>query len=382
MTDRTVERDADVLLPEDVYRRALAVGRAAAGRSGPNPPVGCVIVRDGEVVSDGATREVGGPHAEVIALRAAGDAAHGAVAVVTLEPCTHVGRTPACTDALLRAGVAEVHVLQADPDPVAAGGMQRLRAGGITVVDVAAARPDLGAAAAHDLRGFLARVRVGRPHVTLKLAQTVDGRTTPEPGAYLTGLAARRHVHALRAETDAVLVGGATVRIDDPALDVRHVHADRQPRAVVASASGDLPEDARVLREGAIVMVGAAVPAPTRAAWAARGVRVLELPAVAGGLHLMDGMRSLLEERVLTVLAEPGPRLAGALLAAGVVDAVELHVAGGAHGGPIVPAVTALAPLVAEEVRAHGTITEDGDLLLRADLAVPVPAAGPLAEVA
>jgi diaminohydroxyphosphoribosylaminopyrimidine deaminase / 5-amino-6-(5-phosphoribosylamino)uracil reductase len=362
------------LLPEELYRRALTVGRRAAGTAGPNPPVGCVIVRDGVVVGEGSTSAVGGPHAEVVALDAAGDAAHDAIAVVTLEPCAHVGRTPPCTEALLAAGIAEVHVLLRDPDPVAAGGLEVLEARGVRTVDVGGLHRPLADVAVHDLRGFLARVRHGRPHVTLKLAQTPDGGTVPPPGGYLTAPEARTRVHVLRRESDAVLVGSGTVAADDPLLDVRLVGADagRQPRPVILASSADVASDARAVRRGTVVLVGPDAPSERCAQLVAAGAEVVAVARdLAGdGLDIRAAFAALLDLRILTVLAEPGPRLARAMLAADVVDVIELHVAGGAEATrPLRPALPGLAALVAEDAPGVDRIvTADGDVVLRTDL--------------
>ncbi len=344
---------AGTLLPEDVYLRALDLGRTSAGVSGPNPPVGCVIVHDGVVIGEGATEAVGGPHAEVVALTAAGDRTAGATAVVTLEPCAHHGRTDPCVDALVAAGVAEVHVLLRDPDPQAAGGMERLRAAGVTVVDVGTLSPHLAELATHDLRGFLTRVRHGRPHVTLKLAQTVDGTTVPGASGYLTGLAARTRVHRLRADVDAVLVGSATVRADDPQLDVRHVDAAggrilRQPRPVVLATRAEVDPAARAVRRGALVLVGDRASPTAVTALTEGGATVTRVRSASqgGGLDLHAALAALLDHRILTVLAEPGPVLADALLAEGIVDVIELHIADAAERGTAVPALVRLAPLV------------------------------------
>lgn len=382
--------DVPAALDDAVYRRALEVGRLAAGVSGPNPPVGCLIVRDGRIVGEGATRAVGSEHAEVVALAEAGERAVGATAVVTLEPCAHTGRTGPCADALVAAGVTEVHVLLRDPDPAAAGGVARLRDAGIGVLDVGELRPDLHDHAAHDLRGFLTRVRSSRPHVILKLAQDPSGATAPPPGGYLTGLEARRRVHRLRADVDAVLVGGATLRTDDPRLDVRHVPVARQPRAVVLSGSGTVPAAARAVRPGTIVVVAPDVLATVSEELAPAGVRVLAAPLTGPGPDRLDvaaALGALLDERVLTVLAEPGPRLAAALLAAGAVDVIELHVAGGARADvPMRPALPGLAGMVgrsgtgpradrdtatatALDGDVEATTTADGDLLLRVSVA-------------
>lgn len=368
-----VERSrTQTLLPEEVYRHALTLGRRSAGVSGPNPPVGCVLVRDGRVVGAGHTGPVGQAHAEVAALRDAGGDAAGATAVVTLEPCAHHGRTPPCTDALRDAGVAAVHVLLRDPDPVAAGGLDRLAEAGVAVLDVGTLRPDLRTLAGEDLRGFLTRVRHGRPHLTLKLAQSIAGATAPPSGGYLTGPDARAAVHRSRAAVDAVLVGGRTVRTDDPRLDVRHgVVTDPAaggPRPVLVTASGDLPVTARAVRDGVVVVAGPdADPARLREL-AARGAAVVRVPSGPGGApdpHAV--VQSLLEHRILTVLAEPGPRLAHALLAADVVDVVEVHVAGGASVAPgrIRPALELLDDVVRAGSEVTVTRTRDGDLLLR-----------------
>ena len=360
------------LLPEELYVRALNVGRRSAGVSGPNPPVGCVLVRDGIIVGEGSTGPVGGPHAEVVALDAAGEAAHGATAIVTLEPCAHQGRTAPCVDALLAAGVAEVHVLLRDPDPVAAGGLDVLARSGVRTVDVATVHAALAEAAAHDLRGFLTRVRHARPHVTLKLAQRVDGDTVPPAGAYLTGTAARSRVHRLRAESDAVLIGSGTLAADDPQLDVRLVDSGTQPRPVILASRADVAPQARAVRAGTLILVGPDAPSERRVALEAAGARVIEvaLDATGGALDVAAALHALLDERILTVLAEPGLRLADALLAADVVDVVELHVAGGATPSDVPqPALSALTPLVALDATRTGQVerimTDDGDLILR-----------------
>lgn len=371
------------LLAGELYARALSVGRGAAGVSGPNPPVGCIIVRDGELVGEGSTSPAGGPHAEVVALRAAGTAARGATAVVTLEPCAHEGRTAPCTDALLVAGIAEVHVLMRDPDPLAAGGLDVLRARGVRTVDVGELRASLAAAAAFDLRGFLARVHHGRPHVTLKLAQTVDGTTVPPAGAYLTGMGARTRVHQMRAASDAVLVGSGTVAADDPRLDVRFPDpvdgSARQPRPVILASRAEVMITARAVRPGTVVVVGPDAPDGRRVALIATGATVVEVARDISGarLDVRAALCALLEQRILTVLAEPGPLLANALLEAGVVDVIELHVADGVGARePLRAALPALARLVAPDA-SSATVerieTEDGDVVLRLDLTVARP---------
>ncbi len=307
--------------------RALALAERARPLAPPNPTVGCVLVRDGRLLAEGWTQEPGGPHAEAVALAAATDV-RGATAYVTLEPCAHTGRTPPCADALVTAGVARVVVATADPNPVAAGGAARLRAAGIEV--------EMGVLAPwarRQLAAFLATTTRGRPHLTLKLAQTQDGQLVAPTGRWVTGPASRRAVHRLRARVDAVLVGSGTVVADDPRLDVRDVAVQgRQPRAVVLDARGRTPLDARVVRQGTIVVTTAG-----NGDWVAqleqRGVVVLRAPAGrSGGVDLGASLASLWQEQgVQAVLAEPGAILAEALLAADVVDRVVRHVATAVH---------------------------------------------------
>ncbi len=200
-------------------RAALSLGRRGLGQTWPNPSVGCVIVRDGRVVARGVTQPGGRPHAEVVALTRAGEAARGATAYVSLEPCSHHGRTPPCADALIAAGVARVVVACGDPDPrVNGAGLARLRAAGVAVTEGV-----LTGEAEALQAGFLTRVRLGRPMVTLKLATTLDGRIATSGGEsqWITGPDARRAAHALRGAHDAVLAGIGTVLADDPALTCR-----------------------------------------------------------------------------------------------------------------------------------------------------------------
>jgi diaminohydroxyphosphoribosylaminopyrimidine deaminase/5-amino-6-(5-phosphoribosylamino)uracil reductase len=376
------------LLHEDVYRRAAVLGRTAAGVSGPNPPVGCVLVLDGEIIGEGATAPAGGPHAEIVALSAAGERARGATAVVTLEPCAHHGRTGPCVDALVEAGVAAVHLVLRDPDPQAAGGAERLRAAGVTVVEVADRLPAIAGAVAHDLRGFVARVRSGRPHLILKLAQTVDGRTAPGPSGYLTGVEARTRVHRLRADVDAVLVGSGTVRADDPLLDVRHVPSERAPRPVVLATEADVDPAARVIGRGALVLVGPQAPASRCAVLERSGATVVPVPLARDGgrgLALDAGLAALLEHRILTVLAEPGPTLSEALLAGGLVDELEIHVAATKDARDVVPAIGRLASVL--DAWRDGDASSDvlvagDDVVIRAALSDLMAMSDHVAEVA
>jgi diaminohydroxyphosphoribosylaminopyrimidine deaminase / 5-amino-6-(5-phosphoribosylamino)uracil reductase len=278
--------------------RALELATLGLGETSPNPSVGAVILAaDGSVAGEGRTAPAGGPHAEVVALAAAGARARGGTAVVTLEPCDHTGRTGPCTQALIAAGVARVVVGVRDPDPVAAGGLDTLRAAGVQVASGVRA-----GAAAHGLRYWLTSVRRGRPYLIWKYAATLDGRSAAADGTsrWITSEAARADVHALRATVDAIVAGSGTVRADDPALTVRVPGLDRRPLRVVVDSAGGTPEGARVT-DGA---------APTWVATAA---------AVGAG---PDGRVELYRRGVRAALLEGGPTLAGAFLAAGLVDEV------------------------------------------------------------
>jgi diaminohydroxyphosphoribosylaminopyrimidine deaminase/5-amino-6-(5-phosphoribosylamino)uracil reductase len=256
-------------------RLALSLGARGLGRVWPNPAVGCVIVKGGRVVGRGWTQDGGRPHAETVALAQAGAAARGATVYVSLEPCDHHGQTPPCSEALVAAGVARVVVALTDPDPrVAGGGLQTLRKAGIEVLtDVCEAEARL----AH--RGFLSRVTQGRPMLTLKLATSSDGRIATATGEsqWITGPEARRHVHAMRARHDAVLVGAGTARADDPSLTVRGLGIAQQPVRVVLSRRLDLPENSALMRTAAQVPVwlchGPDAPCAARDAWDRAGAR-------------------------------------------------------------------------------------------------------------
>jgi diaminohydroxyphosphoribosylaminopyrimidine deaminase/5-amino-6-(5-phosphoribosylamino)uracil reductase len=225
--------------------RAIELAQGVRTTTSPNPWVGCVIVdRDGEVVGEGATAPPGGPHAEIAALAVAGERARGATVYVTLEPCAHQGRTPPCSDALIRAGVARVIAGVVDPDERVAGtGFRALAEAGVTVAHGVCAQ-----AVGDQLRPYLVHRSTGRPYVVLKLAATLDGRTAAPDGSsrWITGAEARRDVHRLRAESDAVLVGAGTVRRDDPALTVRLADAPEPSRQPLRVVLGHVPKAARV----------------------------------------------------------------------------------------------------------------------------------------
>lgn len=289
------------ILVAGAMRRALAASATVHGTTSPNPPVGAVVLDPaGNVVGVGATAPPGGPHAEVTALREAGERARGGVAVITLEPCAHHGRTPPCTDALRAAGVAEVAFAVRDPHPTAGGGAAVLRAAGIAVREGALAEE----VRRGPLRAWLHAVRAGRPHVTWKLAATLDGRSAAADGTsrWITGEAARAEVHALRATVDAIVVGTGTMLADDPALTARRPDgslSEHQPVRVVVGYR-DVPP-------------GYALAAPD-----VLHLRTRDPDAVLAALHA----RGLVD-----VLLEGGPRLAGAFVAAHRVDRVLAYLA-------------------------------------------------------
>jgi diaminohydroxyphosphoribosylaminopyrimidine deaminase / 5-amino-6-(5-phosphoribosylamino)uracil reductase len=280
--------------------RAIALASAVRTETSPNPWVGCVVLATDGSVFEGATHPPGGPHAEAVALAAAGPRARGATVITTLEPCAHHGRTPPCADALVEAGVVRVVVGLTDPDPQVSGqGIARLEPAGIaTEVGV---RAD---AVAEQLAAYLTHRRTGRPHVVLKLAATLDGWTAAADGTsqWITGPEARADAHRLRAESDAVLVGAGTVRADDPSLTVRHVAKpdDRQPLRVVL---GHAAADAKV--QPALELTG----------------------------DLGEALDTLGDKGVLQVLVEGGPTVAGAFHRAGLVDRYVVYLAPALMGG-------------------------------------------------
>ncbi|MDT5330188.1 MAG: diaminohydroxyphosphoribosylaminopyrimidine deaminase [Mycobacterium sp.] len=320
----------------------LAVEQAdrVKGTTYPNPPVGAVILdRDGEIAGVGATEPPGGPHAEVVALRRAGERAVGGTAVVTLEPCNHYGRTPPCVDALVTSGVSRVAYAVADPNPQAAGGATRLADSGIEVEAGVSAE----VAAGGPLREWLHKQRTGLPHVTWKFAASVDGRSAAADGSsqWITSEAARADVHRRRAVADAIIVGTGTVFVDDPALTARlpdGTLAERQPLRVVVGEREISPE-ARVLDDDSRTMV----------------IRTRDPHEVIKALS----------DRT-DVLLEGGPTLAGAFLRAGVIDRILAYVAPILLGGPIaaVDDVGVLSIANAQRWRFDGIEPIGPDLLL------------------
>ncbi|WUA47592.1 bifunctional diaminohydroxyphosphoribosylaminopyrimidine deaminase/5-amino-6-(5-phosphoribosylamino)uracil reductase RibD [Streptomyces sp. NBC_00273] len=303
-------------------RRAIELAARGLGSTSPNPVVGCVITdASGAIVGEGWHERAGGPHAEVHALRAAGEAARGGTAYVTLEPCNHTGRTGPCAQALAGAGITRVVYAVSDPNPQASGGGATLRAAGIdTTAGLLADEAEVGNAA------WLTSVRLGRPHVTWKYAATLDGRSAAADGSsrWISSAESRADVHRLRAEADAVLVGGGTLRADDPHLAVRGVEGAVQPLRIALDARAALRPTARILDDAAPTLLVVGEDADTRHL---PGVELLRLPLQDGRIGVHDLLTRLFLRGVRSVLLEGGPTLAGAFLEGGAVDRVVGYIA-------------------------------------------------------
>jgi len=322
--------------------QALQLAERGLYTTSPNPRVGCVLVRDGSVVGEGWHERAGEPHAEAHALQAAGEAARGATAYVTLEPCSHHGRTPPCADALVQAGIARVVVAVQDPNPQVAGqGIAKLRAADIEV------ECGLMESAAHELNiGFFARMTRGAPWVRSKIAMSLDGRTALANGEskWITGEAARQDVQHWRARSCAVLTGIGTVLADNPQLNVREIATARQPLRAVVDNTLRLPLDARLLQllpspsgegaggggksgGGSVLIYTATQDAQKIVALEQAGARVVVLPDASGQVDVAAVLRDLAAQGCNEVLVEAGSKLNGALLKAGLVDELVLYLA-------------------------------------------------------
>jgi diaminohydroxyphosphoribosylaminopyrimidine deaminase / 5-amino-6-(5-phosphoribosylamino)uracil reductase len=319
--------------------RALELARHGLYTTDPNPRVGCVLARDGEVVGEGWHEYAGGPHAEVQALRDAGGRAAGATAYVTLEPCRHHGRTPPCTDALIEAGIRRIIAAMPDPDPRTAGeGLAQLRAAGIAV------ESGLFAAEAEALNpGFVSRHRRGRPFVRCKLGMTLDGRVAAASGEsrWITAAAARRDVQRLRARSSAIMTGIGTVLADDPALTVRaeelfavdgNAGIDRsrlrRPLRVIVDSRLRLPASARMLAQPGPVVIATAAECERAGLPGREGVEIRCFAANGDGRVDLAALLAFLAGRhVNELLLEAGPTLSGAMVAAGLVDELVIYLA-------------------------------------------------------
>jgi len=334
---------------ERLMSLALALGRRGLGRTWPNPAVGAVVVRAGEIVGRGWTQPGGRPHAETEALRRAGDAARGATLYVTLEPCSHHGRTPPCADAIIEAGIARVVSAMADPNPEIAGaGHWRMAENGV-VVEVGVGAEDARRVHA----GHIRRITDGRPHLTLKLAVSADGKTglAGRRPVQITGSAVRNHVHRLRATNDAVLTGIGTVLSDDPLLTCRLAGmADRSPVRVVLDSKLRLPPDARIVASvPAVPLWVVTLDSASRERERAlqdRGVDVMRIPGAGGGLDLAAVLKMLAGRGVTRLMAEAGPILSAAMVNSDLVDEVVLFRSPNALGPDAIDALEGM-PLAA-----------------------------------
>lgn len=329
-------------LDERFLRRALQLAERARGHTHPNPLVGAVVVRGGRIVGEGYHPRAGAPHAEVLALEAAGEAARGATVYVSLEPCDHFGRTPPCSLALIGAGVARVVLAVRDPNPLAQGGMARLLRAGVEVVAGLLERE-----AWEQNEAFFTSLGKGRPFVLLKAALTLDGKVAALSGdaRFVSSEESRRVAQAYRQWLPAVMVGVGTVLKDDPALTVRDPDFRpfplmleppplRDPLKVVLDTEARTPPTARLFQEGprgeaarVLVLVGEGAPKARLEALRAAGARVVELPREGGRVSLERALALLYEEGIDGVLLEGGPRLAGAFLERGLVDKLALFLA-------------------------------------------------------
>lgn len=298
--------------------RALRLAERGLYSTTPNPRVGCVIVKDGQVIGEGWHQKAGEPHAEINALMQAGPASLGSTVYVTLEPCSHHGRTPPCADALIGAGVAKVIAGMQDPNPNVSGqGLARLKAAGIAV------EHGLLAMQAHDLNaGFVKRMVLGHPYVRVKTASSLDGKTALSSGEskWITGEAARADAHRLRARSCAILTGVNTVLADNPQLNVRNIETTRQPIKVIVDSTLRTPPDALIL-QGAKTLIACTEPDTKKAAaLEAAGAEILCLPGADGRVNLHALFSRLAQKGINEVMTEVGARLNGALLAAGLAD--------------------------------------------------------------
>jgi diaminohydroxyphosphoribosylaminopyrimidine deaminase/5-amino-6-(5-phosphoribosylamino)uracil reductase len=344
--------------------RALDLAALGLYTTDPNPRVGCVIVKSERVIGEGWHARAGEPHAEVFALRAAGTQASGAAVYVSLEPCSHTGRTPPCADALIAAGVGRVVCCTRDPNPKVAGaGFERLRQAGIAVA-VGALTDE-----ARSLNvGYFSRHERGRPYVRLKLAMTLNGKTAPPGGGpmWISGEASRADVQVWRARSSAVLTGAGTVRADDPQLNVRLSYGPwvRQPLRVVLDTLLSTPRTARVFRDNE-AMIFAAPEAPLGAF---KDLKVERIPRSAEGLDLDAVMQNLTAREVNELLIECGPTLAGALMSRQLVDELILYVAPkvlGDDAEPLLRISSAAAAFSAFEYRSVQQFGDDIRLILK-----------------
>ncbi len=318
-------------------KRSLSLARRALGAVSPNPAVGAVVVKEGKIVGEGWTQQPGQAHAEVLALRRAGAKAAGAVLYTTLEPCSHFGRTPPCTDAIIEAGIAEVCAATIDPNPlVNHSGLSRLQEAGIKL-NVGECEEE----AAELMEAYAKHITTGLPFVTAKFAMSLDGKIATRSGdsKWITGEESKRYVHELRAASDAIMVGINTVLADDPQLTARDEQGsplDRQPLRIIVDSRGRMPREARLLAEPGDTLVAVAENA-TRSAVEQADAEIEVMPAEDGSVDLSSLMRLLGQKDITSVFVEGGGTLLGTLFDQGLIDKVIAFVAPTIIGGKDAP---------------------------------------------
>jgi len=348
--------------------QALGLAGRGLNTTTPNPRVGCVIVKDGVLVGSGWHEKAGLPHAEVLAMKEAGDRARGAALYVNLEPCSHHGRTPPCVDAIVASGIKRVVAAMQDPNPKVAGsGFAKLRTAGITV------EHGLKEDEARELNiGFVSRMTRGRPWMRMKIAASLDGRTALANGKsqWITGEAARQDGHRWRARACALLTGFGTVRDDDPQLNVRGVDTPRQPLKIVVDSKFETSPSARLLGEGKTLVVGAVNDAKRIASLKKAGAEVVIIPNDGGKVELFKLMEELARRELNEIHVEAGAKLNGSLLRAGVVDELLVYLAPSVIGDSgrgmfHLPEITELSRASALKIREAERIGPDLRILAR-----------------
>ena len=353
---------------DEFMGQALELAGRGLYTTTPNPRVGCIVVKDGAVVGSGWHERTGLPHAEALALEAAGARTRGATLYLNLEPCSHHGRTPPCADAIIAAGAKRVVAAIGDPNPKVAGaGFAKLRSAGIAV------EHGLKGDEARELNiGFLARMTRGRPWVRMKIAASLDGRTALANGKsqWITGDAARADGHRWRARACAVLTGFGTVRDDDPQLNVRGVDTPRQPLKIVVDSKFETPPSARLLKEGKTLVVGAVNDAKRIAALQLAGAEIAIIPNDGGKVELFKLMEDLARRELNEIHVEAGTKLNGSLLQAGVVDELLVYLAPSLIGDSgrgmfSLPELTQLSQTTVLKIREVERAGEDLRILAR-----------------
>jgi diaminohydroxyphosphoribosylaminopyrimidine deaminase/5-amino-6-(5-phosphoribosylamino)uracil reductase len=352
----------------EFMEQALELAGRGLYTTTPNPRVGCVIVKDGVLVGSGWHEKAGLPHAEVLALKEAGDRARGAALYVNLEPCSHHGRTPPCVDAIVASGIKRVVAAMQDPNPKVAGsGFAKLRTAGITV------EHGLKEDEARELNiGFVSRTARGRPWMRMKIAASLDGRTALANGKsqWITGEAARLDGHRWRARACAVLTGFGTVRDDDPQLNVRGVDTPRQPLKIVVDSKFETSPSARLLKQGRTLVVGAVNDAKRIASLREAGAEVVIIPNEHSKVELFKLMEELARRELNEIHVEAGTKLNGSLLQAGVVDELLVYLAPSVIGDSgrgmfHLPEITELSQASALKIREVERIGADLRILAR-----------------